>query len=378
MVYDYAIIGAGAAGLQLALAMSEDAFFAHKQIVLFDPDSKSVNDKTWCFWEKGAGKFDEIITFQWKTALFYGGGKSLTLPLGAFSYKMLRSIDFYEYAKDKLSSHPNIHWIKEEVKALIETTTKVEINAANTFEAQHVFDSRMTVHPADLKKSNGVLQHFLGWEIETEEEVFDTASFTMMDYRLKWPATTSFMYVLPTAKNKALLEFTFFSPDLAQRADYEKMLKKYIREILKLDTYEIKATEQGVIPMYDYPFRKGHTEKITKIGTAGGWVKASSGYSFKSSGKKCAQIIANIKSNKPACQGLYKKRHELYDATFLTVLEKENELGEALFTAMYADNDIETVFDFLDEETSFARELVLMNGFPKLKFGKAMAAAVLK
>ena len=44
--YDYAIIGAGAAGLNLALAMTKDPFFKSKSIVLLDPAKKDVNDKT--------------------------------------------------------------------------------------------------------------------------------------------------------------------------------------------------------------------------------------------------------------------------------------------------------------------------------------------
>ncbi|MEZ4930893.1 MAG: lycopene cyclase family protein [Saprospiraceae bacterium] len=55
--FDIAIIGAGAAGLQLALAMQRDAFFSTKKILVLDKDQKDSNDRTWSFWEKGAGKW---------------------------------------------------------------------------------------------------------------------------------------------------------------------------------------------------------------------------------------------------------------------------------------------------------------------------------
>ena len=37
--YDYIIAGCGAAGLQLALEMSEDTFFRNKRILLLDANS---------------------------------------------------------------------------------------------------------------------------------------------------------------------------------------------------------------------------------------------------------------------------------------------------------------------------------------------------
>lgn len=377
MVYDYAIIGAGAAGLQLALAMTEDDFFREKQLLILEPDSKSVNDKTWSFWEKGIGKFDDILFAKWNTALFFGGGKALELPLGSYSYKTLRALDFYNHAKKELAQHSNVNWVQEEVTNL-EESDLVSISAEQVYIAKQVFDSRLPVSTQDLQESNGVLQHFLGWEIKTEETAFDPKQFTMMDYRIKHNDSSSFTYVLPSSTTEALVEFTFFSPELVKQETYEKLVKQYIEEILHIDTYTVTAVEQGVIPMFDYPFHKHNTDKVIKIGTAGGWVKASSGYSFKNSGNKCQKLIKNIKSNRPLKEDLHSKKHALYDGTFLKVLEKENHLGEDLFTIMYSKNNIETVFAFLDEETSFAQEVALMNTFPKAKFGKAMASVVFK
>ena len=50
--------------------------------------------------------------------------------------------------------------------------------------------------------------------------------------------------------------------------------------------------------MTTYPFYKGSTKNITKIGTAGGWVKPSTGYSFKNCEKYSLRILDNIKERK--------------------------------------------------------------------------------
>lgn len=377
MVYDYAIIGAGAAGLQLALAMSKEDFFSDKKILILEADSKNTNDRTWCFWEKGASDYDNIITHKWDRALFYGGNESLDLNLGKYTYKMLRALDFYQYAKKEIAQHDCFDWKTETVNEISEKDV-VQIKAENIYHADHVFDSRLTIDKKVLSSSTGVMQHFVGWEIETKASAFDTSAFTMMDYRLKWPESTSFTYVLPYEQNKALVEFTFFSNHDIQQDEYEDMIKEYISSILEIREYEVIASEKGVIPMVNYAFHQHNTERITKIGTAGGWVKASSGYSFKNAGNKCAKIIRNIKSGKRVSQNLFDKKYAVYDSTFLKVLQDENSLGEELFTIMYGKNNIETVLAFLDEETSFAQELKLMNTFPKAKFGKAMASILMK
>ncbi|OYZ49418.1 MAG: hypothetical protein B7Y15_10370, partial [Bacteroidetes bacterium 24-39-8] len=68
--YDYIITGAGCAGLSLLMRMMEDAFFADKQILLIDASPKQSNDRTWCFWENGAGLFESIVKHSWAKVQF--------------------------------------------------------------------------------------------------------------------------------------------------------------------------------------------------------------------------------------------------------------------------------------------------------------------
>jgi lycopene beta-cyclase len=113
--YDYIIAGCGAAGLQLALSMSEDSFFQNKRILLLDADDKRANDRTWCWWEQGSGRWDDIITKSWKRADFMSDTFEKTIELGDYSYKMLRSADFYAHASEKLRGCESIEWRKETV-----------------------------------------------------------------------------------------------------------------------------------------------------------------------------------------------------------------------------------------------------------------------
>ncbi|AVR43929.1 lycopene cyclase [Christiangramia fulva] len=357
--YYYVIVGGGLAGLQLALSINEDIFFKGKKIAIIEPSLKDHNDKTWCFWEKGEGKWDEITTKSWKKGKFITKQQENLLDLGDYSYKMLRAIDFYEYAKQKLEKSTDIFFIQDKIQS-IDPVTRTAIGAKKKYTAKHFFDSRPGKKYQDDPKNTVIYQHFKGWRIKTSAPAFDPEVFTMMDYRIKYKNTTSFTYILPFSETEALLEFTFFTPFMTEEAVYDEKLKEYLEQILKIKDWEVLETEKGMIPMTDFNFEKNSSKHITMIGTAGGWVKASSGYSFKNTEKKVAAIIENIKMGKPPGQGLSSIRFRKYDGIFLDVLARHNELGEKIFEKLYTRNKVQEIFRFLDEETKPSEELKIM------------------
>lgn len=377
--FNYIIIGNGLAGLQLALELSKDPFFDDKQIALIDKSLKETNDKTWCFWEKGTGKWDSIVSNTWNAATFYTLKKTINLNLEPYTYKMVRSIDFYKQTKALLSQKKNIHFIIDNVISVEEKKPVAVTTKRVLYTADHVFDSR--IHLDFFNKKDNYIrinQHFKGWIIESETAVFNTHSFTMMDYRLKDGAQTTFTYVLPFSKTKALVEFTYFTPHIVEDNVYNLYLKQYISDILNIETYTVLEIETGHIPMSNFPFSKDSSKHVTKIGTAAGWVKGSTGYSFKHTEKKVAKIIDNLKQNNKPSKGLHSKRHAFYDTVFLKVLKDNNDKGEWVFEQFYFKNTIETMFHFLDEESSFSEELKIMKSLFSLTFIKAFFKTLLR
>jgi len=370
--FDYIIIGNGLSGLQLALSFSEDSFFNEKKIALIDKSPKKENDKTWSFWEKGNGKWDDIISQSWSKALFFSSTKKLNINLESYQYKSIRALDFYTKAKSKLNKKNNIHFILEEVLKVENKNNPLVTTKTSTFIANHVFDSRI---PEDYYKEKDnytrIHQHFKGWTIETETPVFKPESFTMMDYRLKDKNQTTFTYVLPFTKNKALVEFTYFTPRIVKNDVYDKFLKQYISEILKIKNYKITEEETGNIPMTTFPFENYSTKNITKIGTAGGWVKGSTGYSFKHTEKKVSKIIINLKQGKLPSNRLTKRKYKFYDKVFLKVLKDENAKGEWIFKQFYTKNSTKTMLKFLDEDSNFIDEIKIMLSLFSFSFIKA-------
>ncbi|WP_121667413.1 lycopene cyclase family protein [Mesonia aquimarina] len=376
--FDYIIAGNGLAGLQLALAFAEDDFFKVKKIALIDKSPKIENDKTWCFWEKGSSKWDKLVFKSWKKGKFISGKKNIGLSLPPYSYKMIRSFDFYSFAKQKIKQNSNFTFILDEIDSVEEEENISLHGKENSYSCKHLFDSRI---PKDFFKPNNsisIQQHFKGWMIETEKPYFDASEFTMMDYRLQWKDSTSFTYVLPISSTKAFIEFTFFTPFLVEDEVYHIMLKKYISEILKIKNFSITETEKGIIPMTTFPFENYNTKKITKIGTAGGWVKASTGYSFKATEKKVGQLIENLKEFRSPTENLYDKKFQYYDKIFLSVLARENQKGKWIFEQFYSKNSPQEIFLYLDEETEIPQDLRIMGSLFSIAFIKAFLKNLFK
>jgi lycopene beta-cyclase len=356
--YFYVIIGGGLAGLQLARQLSRDVFFKGKKIAIIDSDF-SMPVKTWCFWEKGKGKWDDLLTKSWNKGKFISSEENIDLQLSPYTYKMIKAKDYHQKLQDEIEESGDIEFITDEIRKIDPVTMKAK-GLKKSYGATHFFDSRVDPSYLESKKHTTIFQHFKGWEVETEKAVFTPDSFTMMDYRIKYPDATAFTYILPFTEKKALVEYTFFSPFLTEDKVYDEMLQQYFEKILKTKDFQIKSTETGVIPMTDFPFDKANTEQITKIGTGGGWVKPSTGYSFKNTEKRIGKIIENIKSGKLPGENLINNKFRKYDAIFLDVLAQNNQKGEEIFTKFYNKNSPQDIFRYLDEETSVSEDLKIM------------------
>ena len=369
--YDYAIVGAGAAGLQLALKMIQDPHFESQKILLIDRSDKTENDRTWSFWEKGKSNWDQIAVKTWQKSIFHGR-KELKLNLDPFKYKTIRSADFYQHAKQIIEQKDNVEFVVNQVRDIEGN----EIQCADqSFKASHIFDSRIDPEFEEQKHNYSTLsQHFKGWFIKTEEAIFDPETFTMMDYRLKWNDSTSFTYILPFSPTEALIEFTLFNQILLNDEEYDQLLQEYIRKYLKVDQFMIEEVEKGIIPMSDFPFHHHHNENVTKIGTAGGWVRPSSGYSFKNADRYTTKIIENIKKDRPISKGIANNRFRKYDAIFLKVLEDYNHLGELVFSKLYENQPVQRIFRFLDEESNLLEDIQVMLSLNHSSFRKAFFA----
>ena len=225
-----------------------------------------------------------------------------------------------------------------------------------------------------LKKKVGfpiLKQHFIGWFIKTENNVFDPKRIVFMDFDIVQKKSTRFIYVLPFKKNEALVEYTLFSKSILKDDEYENGIKTYLKKI-NSGKFEVIDKEKGSIPMTAYPFWENNTNNFMTIGTAGGWTKPSTGFTFFNTIKKVDKLINHIKSNKPLNKFYKNNRFIFYDSIMIDVLYSKNEIGGEIFKKMFKMNKPKLILKFLEEKTNIFEELKIMSTFPIKIFLKSL------
>ncbi len=372
--YDYIIIGAGAAGLLLADALGKDEFFASKSILVLDRDDKTKNDRTWCFWERGNGPFDDLIYKTWGN--IYVGGQQLqkSTSIAPYTYKMLRGIDFYNHFLPKVKAYPNITWVQEEVTHIEERAKEVLVTTpSQTHTGKKVFSSLYDASIPTKQKEFPVLQqHFLGWQIKTDQSVFNKDEATFMDFSVPQKGNTRFMYVLPISETEALVEYTLFSEHLLEKSEYEQAIKTYIKEKYSDTKYSIQETEFGSIPMTCYPFHRHNTDAVFHIGIAGGWAKPSTGYTFYNTSQQVPKLVSHLKAGKPLSKFHQKSRFLFYDMLLLDILYENNHLGHDIFESMFKRRKASLILKFLENETNLWEEVKIVAAPKPMPFIRAL------
>lgn len=376
--YHYIFTGSGLSALMTVYEMLISGKFEDKSILLIDENTKKVNDRTWCFWDED-NLFEDIVSKKWNQAIFANEKFNRALELTPYQYKKINGLDFYELVFKKISEHKNIHFLNQKVVDFTELGNHCIVKTENeTFTCNKIFNSIYNPEVVTAQTKFPLIhQHFIGWFIKSKEAVFTPNCATFMDFSVEQKGNTRFMYVLPTSTTEALLEYTLFSKNLLTKEEYEAEIQKYI-ENLGITEYEIIEKEEGNIPMTCYPFWKHNTKNIVNIGSAGGWTKASTGYTFKNASKKSKALVQFLKSESDFTKFHKKDKFWFYDLLLLDILGSKNELGSKIFSSMFKSGNSTLIFKFLDEETSISEDLQVIWRCPKMIFVQALIGRIFK
>ncbi|MEM9327865.1 MAG: lycopene cyclase family protein [Bacteroidota bacterium] len=370
MNYDYIIAGSGLSGLSLLYCLLQEEPLSRKRILVLDKAKKNQNDRTYCFWERGEGLFESIIHKQWSTLEFCSPDAQVEFELKQYHYKMVRAADFYDHVLSHAGQFENVTFKQEPIEAIKSLPDKATVKTSDSeYSADYVFNSTRLFDP-DMTVDNTLLQHFKGWFIKTDTARFNDDKATFMDFRMAQEHGTTFMYFLPTRQDEALVEYTLFSREVLADEAYDLELKRYIRDRLGISDYDITHTEFGVIPMTTQSFKKHIGKRIINIGTAGGYTKASTGYTFQFVQKNTKELIGYLRSDKtPAVGPRYIQRvFDWYDRTLLDVLLQERLSGQQVFSQLFNRNPPEKILEFLANESSFWGRFNIRNSVPMMPF----------
>ena len=350
-IFDIAIVGAGASGLQLVYELTK----ANPQQKILILDSGDRSDKSWCFWEaKNASCFPFLIEKSWDSMLYKTSkGESITSEIDPLAYHYISSNHFFTYFFEEfIPANPNITCINAWVTDLVEKPTGVEIRGINgdSFIAKKVADSR----PVKSTEDDLIFQHFSGKFIEFEEPILDDSTMTLMDFSL--PASTPemavFHYILPFSKSKALIETTVFTRSAYNKVAYEGIWQEYMALHYSNQKFNILSDENGTIPMGVPPVKKEGT--IFSIGAAAGNMKASTGYAFTRMHQDAVLRAQNQSSKTP-------KRFRFYDKMLLKIMQKEMNKIPDVMDRLFDRVSAPLILRFLDDKTTLSQEIGLLD-----------------
>jgi len=364
--FDFIIIGTGCAGLSLAVKMIESGAFTHRKILLLDREQKKRNDRTWCFWENKPGHFESILHHRWDNLSVNHPAGKIPLNIAPYSYKMIRGADFYRYCFDVITKAENVTVVYGEVTKVDAAAGTVTANET-TYTATQIFSSVLMDMPQLAAHQFYLLQHFKGWWIETDTDFFDPSAADLMNFNTSQQNGCTFVYVLPVSRRKALIEYTLFSESILEDILYDDGLKIFSSDQLQLTNYTITETEKGVIPMTNLQFPK-QEGKVFFIGTAGGQTKASTGYTFQFIQRQTADIVAQLQKGSMVIMPSVPSRFGFYDSVLLRVLHERKLSGADVFYHMFQKNKASKILRFLDNDSSFFEEIVIMNNTRKMIF----------
>jgi lycopene beta-cyclase len=367
--YDYIVAGAGAAGLSLIMYFLKDDFFKDKKILLVDANFAKTNDKTWCFWEKERGIFENCVCKYWSHLSVCNASKSSQSLIEPYKYKMIKSIDFYQFCMQAIQANSNITLLEANLEKIQPSTI---YTSKGIFKGNYIFNS--AIFEFQVKPdSYHLIQHFKGWYLRFEKAVLNPDSALLMDFSVQQNNDCRFMYVLPTNSHEALVEYTVFSEKILDAAAYDIALQQYIQQKYPEIKFQIIHQEFGAIPMSNAPILSPHNGvDVISFGTAGYATKASTGYTFKYIQKQCESIVQHLKSKKSGKLNLMPNfKYRLYDYTLLSILSKREQGGAAIFYRLFSELPFQTVLKFLNEESSLLDDLVIMWHTHKPLFAKA-------
>ncbi|MFH8755758.1 lycopene cyclase family protein [Streptomyces atroolivaceus] len=349
---DAVVVGGGAAGLCLAHWLSSTG----TGVTLVEAPDGPLRpaERTWCYWEAGAGEFEEAVVASWERLRVRGpDGAVIESAPAPLRYRMVRSGPFERLVHSRLAASPAARVLRATAHEVRDAPYGAEVRCTTAggrplvLHGRRVFDSRPVRDTPPHRTL--LLQHFRGWFVRTAVPRFDPGVADLMDFRVPQPGHgLAFGYVLPLAPDRALVEYTEFSRAPLTTDAYEAALLQYTGEVLRLGRFTVESAEQGAIPMTDARFPRRTGRAAFRIGAAGGATRPATGYTFAAVQRQSRAIATALRESSDVVPPPHGRRALAMDAVLLRALDTGRVDGPRFFTDLFRRVPMERLLRFLD------------------------------
>lgn len=365
MSFDFVFIGAGLANLSLLYRMQASDHFKSKTFAIIEPEPKTKNDRTWCYWSTKQPVYPKAVRQKWSQLTFKRNNQCWTEHIAPYDYYYIQGSDFYAEVIETIKSGLNITWLQSKVEEVkIEPSrTLIFLASGEELIGSYVFNSSFR-HSGNLNEGNEMKQHFLGLRLKVKNGKLPFDSVHLMDFSFNSDkSAVQFGYLLPVSEQEALIEYTEFSKNIRTREVYLQLLNDYLKGI-DITDYEVIDEEFGIIPMSKQAMRDRRSDQFINMGTCAGLTKPTTGYTFQFVQKDADEIVKCLQANKTITQRNRPQRFKFYDSLLLAIIEKEPWNVAPIMQRLFSRNKFTKVLKFLDEESSLWDEIKIFLSLP--------------
>lgn len=271
---DYLLVGGGLQSVLLALAILERTPGA--RLLLLERGKRLGGNHTWCCHaadvpEDARAWFAPLVVARHSRydVHFPGRTRRLNEP-----YLALTSERLHDVAEARLAAAPAASWVRGDVVGV--ARDEVVMSDGSRFGARLVIDARgPDAAVGDVRH----FQKFVGLELSVRPESVPDAP-TLMDARVPQHDGFRFMYVVPLARDRVLVEDTYYSDSPVLDVPALELGVLAHASQVGLDVSFVARREHGVLPL---PLRSpalASEEGPLRAGYAGGYFHPTTGYSL--------------------------------------------------------------------------------------------------
>ena len=368
---DVAVLGGGCAGLSLAMRLAGDG----PSVTVVEPRAAYDEDRTWSFWRTAADPFVDCVRASWDRWAVTAGGERVVRASPVLRYQTLSARAVYDRALAAIDA-------AADVELRLATTVEAEprpipngfavTTSAGELRAGVVVDTR------PFGGTPGYGQYFVGHEVQLDAAAFDAATVELMSFAVPRRDRIDFVYVLPFARDRALIEATSFAPAPPPRAELDALLADAVAARAGGRSVDVVRREAGFIPMQPGNARRaaatGHPGWV-RAGIPGGAARPATGYAFQRIQHQTDRLAAALRAGAtpqpvtldgPVARGM--------DALFLKVLRRWPGLGPELFRQLFAHAPADRLERFLSGSTASQDRLAVVAALPPTPFLRALVS----
>lgn len=362
---DVAILGGGCAGLSLAVRLAGSGL----RVTVIEPRLEYEDDRVWSFFRTRPDPFAACVRASWSKWHVSSAGLTARRTSDRLRYESVSSGAFYQLALQICDVAPNVDLrlgtsvLADPRPPAMDGPWRVQTSAGQ-LTSRYVIDTRPT------GRTSGYGQSFLGQEIRVGFDAFDPDDVPMMCFAAPRPDRVDFVYILPFARDEALVEVTSFGAEIPDISDHRHWLNSEIAQLARGQSHDVLREEHAFIPMaLPRPGSVIAPARFAHAGLRGGAARPSTGYAYQRIQHMAdfcaAQILRgadhiDLRLDSPVTRFM--------DGVFLRVLQRRPDRGPALFSALFRNAPADRLERFLSGSTAPIDRVSVMASLPPMPF----------